>query len=202
MSPTIDLSRYEDDRFDDYDDYGSTSGSKGGGGGSKKRSPNSETSKAARSAHIEQAQGNRKQEAINRLVSFATKFPKFRNEAEEKEFAEVYLSWVQTNFDESWNEFDISESEVEVTFTKSGKKAGGQNVNKVNSQANILHLITNYRVKNDETRDQLKNLTKAQYLLKESLWDHLEQWRIVEKKKEAITLESVTSLIKAVQENR
>jgi len=151
---------------------------KGGGGGkAKTRDPNSKTSQAARDEHRQKGRENRRDEARGRVMGVLRNFPEFGTAQEEDAFIQRYVEWVN----QALHSKDISSTltgGLEFEFMRSGKKAGGQNVNKVNSAVRCTHKATNITVRNEETRDQVKNKAQATELVRSALQAHIEDWKI------------------------
>jgi peptide chain release factor 1 len=83
---------------------------------------------------------------------------------------------VQTSFitvavmnSENKSDFKLNRNDVVKNYIRSGKKAGGQNLNKVNSCVQLTHIPTGIQVKSQETRDQYKNEIRAWEILIEKL---------------------------------
>lgn len=148
---------------------------KGGGGGGSKSEQGKKTRKAKQRIQIEQSQEKRKQETAEDLRKVIQDIPEFDSEDKEEVFLDRYISWVNACLQKNELIFDKN-SDVELNFVRSGKKAGGQNVNKVSSAAICKHKISNITVRNEETRSQKRNREKAIELLKGRLMDHIEDW--------------------------
>lgn len=71
-------------------------------------------------------------------------------------------------------EFEIPEDELDVQFSKSGGP-GGQNVNKRDTAARIVHKPTGVSVRVDSERSQLQNREKALEMLTGKLYTMLEK---------------------------
>lgn len=78
-------------------------------------------------------------------------------------------------------EIDIPESEIEVTFAKSSGP-GGQNVNKRETAARVLHLPTKIAVHVETERSQAQNREKALQILKGKLYKIREEERVAKEK--------------------
>lgn len=139
--------------------------------GGRKRSPESKTPAVAREKDIQQAIENRKMEARQRIRVVCQNLP-FYPDAEE-----TYLDWLRKSLKD--DQVVMEEKDLRFEFSRSGVKAGGQNVNKVNSSVRCYHLITNLRVENEETRDQSKNKKRTKELMLERLKEHLKDWRVL-----------------------
>lgn len=176
MSPWKVNSNNEDELFDiaeEVTEQFEESGGGGGGGGSDKQGK--KTVKAKKEAQIGQSQEKRKQEIAEDLKRVIDNFPEFENEDKKEAFLDRYISWVNACLQSNELIFDEA-SDVELKFVRSGKKAGGQNVNKVSSAAICKHEVSNITVRNEETRSQKRNREKATELLRGELTDHIEDW--------------------------
>ena len=67
-----------------------------------------------------------------------------------------------------YEKFTLEEKDLRETFTRS-RGPGGQNVNKVNSCVDLLHVPSQTRVKCDNSRSQELNRILARKLMKERL---------------------------------
>ena len=81
--------------------------------------------------------------------------------------------------DDSLDDFEIPESELEITTMRSGGK-GGQNVNKVESAVRIKHLPSGLQVKCTQERSQPKNKQIALMRLKAQLLAIAQEQRVKE----------------------
>ena len=81
--------------------------------------------------------------------------------------------------DDSLDDFEIPESELEITTMRSGGK-GGQNVNKVESAVRIKHLPSGLQVKCTQERSQPKNKQIALMRLKAQLLAITQEQRVKE----------------------
>ena len=150
---------------------------KGGGGGGSSDKQGKKTRRAKKEIQIEHSQEKRKEETKEDLKKVIENFPDFENEHKEEVFLERYTSWVNACLQSNELIFD-EKNDIELKFARSGKKAGGQNVNKVSSAAICKHEISNIKVRNEETRSQKRNREKALELLKSELMDHIEDWNL------------------------
>ena len=169
------MSEQTADFFEKYADledelFAEPSGHSGGGGKKRKtapRDPKSETAKRKREEAIEASQENRREEAKENLEKTLENFP--------ENLLEMYVQWVNLSLESGQPMID--EIDLEENFVRSGKKAGGQNVNKVSSAVQLKHIPTNISVRNEETRDQSKNRQNARAGLESKLKEHLKDWK-------------------------
>ena len=169
------MSEVTADLFERYadleDELFPEAGGRGSGGGKKKktapRDPKSETVKRKREETIEASQENRREEAEKNLEKTLENFP--------ENLLEMYVPWVNLSLESGKPAID--EIDLEEKFVRSGKKAGGQNVNKVSSAVQLKHIPTNISVRNEETRDQNKNRQNARARLESKLKEHLKDWK-------------------------
>lgn len=185
------------DKYMDLEDELFPEARGGGGGGKKKnarRDKDSETAKAIGRRVVEDANENRREDAQKNLKKVFEDFPHFDNDGQEERFLAMYVPWLNLSLESG--EPMIDEVDLEEEFMRSGKKAGGQNVNKVNSAVRIKHVPTNISVRNEETRDQGANRQNARAGLKNRLEAHLTDWKtyLGEGKKEV-----TSNLIKELQ---
>lgn len=163
--------------WEEYEDYaGQIFSERKGGGGTRKRRPESKTSQAAREQARQDSLEKRRDAAQERIVAVLENFPYFTDASKEDRFFQNYTAWVSRCLENQ--QVEIKKDDLEFQFFRSGTKAGGQNVNKVNSGARCRHLLTNLRVENEETRDQLKNRQRAIFLLRQKLTEHLRDWEV------------------------
>ncbi len=152
---------------------------RGGSGGKKKKSdprdPRSVTAKAIKSGIVEASQEKRKEAARNNLERVFKEFPSFEVEQKKEDFLEMYALWVNVSLEAGFPYID--QKDLDEEFMRSGKKAGGQNVNKVSSAVRLKHIPTNITVRNEETRDQAKNRQFAKEGLEDLLKEHLKDWK-------------------------
>lgn len=71
----------------------------------------------------------------------------------------------------------VTSKQIKETFVHSSGP-GGQNVNKVNSAVNLLHLPSLILVHAESSRDQIMNRQLAQELLLDEINSHLNDWHI------------------------
>jgi hypothetical protein len=163
--------------WEEYEDYEEQFVPKGGTGGKKDRPPHSLTSQSARETAREQAQANREEEARNRILNVLRHFPKPDTDPNEYELLESYKNWLMDALsDES---LLLQPSDIESAFMRAKTKAGGQNVNKVNSAVRLTHRPTRIFVRSDQSRDQNQNREIAESLLSERLSTHVADWKII-----------------------
>ncbi len=189
---------YFREKYADLEDELFVTSASGGGGGKKKktapRDRKSETAKAKKQETIEASEENRREDAEENLQRVFEDFPHFDNEQKADRFLEMYTSWVNASL--ASGAPLIEKGGLEEEFMRSGKKAGGQNVNKVSSAVRLKHIPTNISVRNEETRDQAKNRESARSGLQDRLRKHLEDWKTyLGKGKNEITKSAVQEII-------
>ena len=134
----------------------------------KARNPQGKTSNAARAQNRLNARVNRQELARENILFVMKRLP-------ETTSVQEYVDWLKACITQG---VQIDENcDVHLEFSRSGKKAGGQNVNKVSSAARCIHNVTGIFVRNDETRDQFRNRANAFELLKDNVRDHVNDWK-------------------------
>ncbi len=89
------------------------------------------------------------------------------------------------------NEFQLDESELEISFARSGG-AGGQNVNKRETAVRIVHPKTGFSVFISEERTQERNRERALEIMRAKLYQkHLED---EERKRKGLTISDKVSI--------
>ncbi len=89
------------------------------------------------------------------------------------------------------NEFQLDESELEISFARSGG-AGGQNVNKRETAVRIVHPKTGFSVFISEERTQERNRERALEIMRAKLYQkHMED---EEKKRKGLTISDKVSI--------
>lgn len=167
-----------DNKYEKYDVYEEQFIEKGGGGKkTKRRNPKGKTSKAARAEARHNATEARTESSQDEIEKVLKGFPEFKNAEEENKFIDRYNEWVKNCLETNTININV-ELDTTFEFFRSGSHAGGQNANKVNSAARYTHRYTNIAVRNDETRDQMKNRERALKLLTEELTQHIANWKI------------------------
>lgn len=166
----------EDDLYDVAEEVNKEYVEKGGGGGGSNKQ-GKKTKRAKKETQIKKSKEKRKQETTKDLKRITEDFPEFENKNERKAFLNRYVSWVNACLQKNRLIFNES-NDIKLKFVRSGKKAGGQNVNKVSSAAICKHEISNITVRNEETRSQRQNREKAIKLLKDELTDHIKDWNL------------------------
>lgn len=167
-----------------------------GKGSSKKkeRNPNSQTSKAARQETRRKGKEKRAGEAKKNISNVLQNFPKFESPEKKKSYIERYLAWIRASIQSGEPVLDEN-TDLEFEYTRSGAKAGGQNVNKVSSAVRCTHKISNITVRNEETRDQFRNKQNAISKISEILVNHINNWKTLEKDPEKINRMLIVDLL-------
>lgn len=179
---------------DDYHDYeeqfqdhrgGKSGGGKGGLSKGKKtrQKLKNEQTRLSREKH--------RQTALNTLRTVLAGFPEFGNPALKKKFLEKYTAWLTVNLA---SPAPIPPGELSLSLSKSGGP-GGQNVNKRETRVILIHLPTQIRVENQQTRSQLENRRRAEAHLEDLVRGHIEAWKLILEPGQPITAELVESLL-------
>ena len=120
---------------------------------------------------IHKAQRSAEEEIFKVLIGF----PEFQNKDIEDRFVENYLKWLKACFNEKKLVLNPNE-DLDLQFIHSSGH-GGQNVNKVETAARVLHKITNLQVKDEEFSSQSENRKQAVMKIVEELKQHLIDWK-------------------------
>ena len=116
------------------------------------------------------------EKGTHRLVRLS---PFNSNNKRQTTFAGVDVAPADILDDALFQDFEIPESELEITAMRSGG-AGGQNVNKVNSAIRIKHLPSGLQVKCSQERNQSQNRVIALRRLKAQLLAVAQEQRVKE----------------------
>jgi hypothetical protein len=154
------------------------------------------TLKALSAEYSERAQEKRASMAKKSILNVIGKFPEFDSKEQEDKFLEDYRTWIISCIEKSKILID-KEKDFKFRFQRSSKKAGGQNVNKVESSATAIHNKTNIWARNDETRDQLKNKNAAIKEVAKLIEEHLKDWIVYLNKRnpETISKDEILELV-------
>lgn len=154
------------------------------------------TLKALSVEYAERGKERRVEQAKRSIFNVIGKFPEFTSREQEDKFLEDYRSWIIKCLKDSKIYIDRSK-DFEFKFQRSSRKAGGQNVNKVESSATATHTKTNIWARNDETRDQLKNKNTAMREVAKLLEEHLRDWLVYLDKRDpgSISKDEILDLI-------
>lgn len=145
------------------------------------------TLKAMSSEYVERGKEKRVEISKRSILNVLGKFPEFESKEQEDKFIEEYRSWVVRCLLDSKIYLDKNK-DFNFRFQRSSRKAGGQNVNKVESSATATHIKTNIWARNDETRDQLKNKNSAIREVARLLEEHLKDWIVYLNKRDPQTI--------------
>lgn len=142
----------------------------------RKRNPRSRSFalRKKRELETEASQTHKLEEAKKKIAKHLAKFPELDTD-KGKEQAEKYLAWVVESLAQKFPH--LTDEDIEYKTAVSSVKAGGQKRQKSRTSVRATHLPTLISVRNEESRNMVRNKRLAFENLYTRLTTHFSHWR-------------------------
>jgi len=165
-------------------------------GGGKGVSRGHKTIEAIKKQNKEDAERQRKEDAISDLKKELEHFPtEFASEEQASEVINEYANWVVKSLEQNYPYFNDLDKDIVYSQSKSSGP-GGQNVNKTSTAVTAKHILTGMQARSEDSREMLVNKKESMAKILERLERHIGNWRVFLKGKDVSKKEEIESFIK------